>query len=225
MGDIFDYLCKTAGGPGSGKIERATRYITYDYTDLKLSPLMSIGKRKAFMDSREPIEKDVKIPLSKIKYVCQEKYVPPKLEKFINNPDLLELPVDLLKDKDEQYHVLDGNHRFLAAKLLKKKVLRANVYSSEGLEKAASVKNSLIVANLLGLLANPGVSKGSEMALNLQKVPVVRELSSMLPFGMKADQLILDSTGAKIPLNEILDVGLKINSRAKSVGPGFSLKF
>lgn len=88
------------------------------------------------MESHRPVKKDEMIPVKKIKYVSQEKFIPVKLNKFKKNPELLDIPIDVLFDKDGFYHVMDGHHRFLAALNLDKIKIKANVYRSVGLGKA-----------------------------------------------------------------------------------------
>jgi hypothetical protein len=80
------------------------------------------------MAERKPDKTDVPIPMSKIMFVGQEKYIPDKMQKFIDNPDLLDTPIDVLIDNDDKYHVMDGHHRFLASMKLKRDTIQANVY-------------------------------------------------------------------------------------------------
>lgn len=127
-------LTKLAGGPGSNS-SKPTKDITKNYRGLALSPVMSLGKRKEFMDGHSPAKVAQLIILDKVKYVSQEKYMPSKLRKFRDNPDLLEKPIDVLFDSDGFYHVMDGHHRFLAAKGMDKKKIKANVYRTTGLKK------------------------------------------------------------------------------------------
>ena len=134
---------KTAGGPGSGVSSDNTAYILEDFSGLKMSPLISIGKRKAFMDANKPISTDTSISLEKVKYVCQEKYVPKKLSNFLESPDSETKPIDVLIDKDEQYHILDGHHRSLAAIKEGKETIKANIYDGSSLENKEKVGNLL----------------------------------------------------------------------------------
>lgn len=118
---------KIAGGPGSGS-GKLTKQITSHFKGLAISPKISIGKRKAFMAGKKPKVTDEKIPIGKIRYVAQERFLPEKVNRISKLPDVADLPVDVLKDKEGLYHIMDGHHRFLGA--LKKgiKNLKANVW-------------------------------------------------------------------------------------------------
>jgi hypothetical protein len=116
---------KTSGGPGSGVSGDNTDSISF----LKESPLISIGYRKKFMDSNSPVLTDTEVDTSKIKYKGQEKMVPKKLIRMMLKWDeIKDKPVDLIKDENGDYHVIDGHHRALAAILLKEKNIKANIY-------------------------------------------------------------------------------------------------
>jgi polyhydroxyalkanoate synthesis regulator phasin len=125
---VFKKKTKIAGGPGSNSAEDV-HLIVEDYPTLEVSDKISIGKRKEFMSKRTPMRKDVEIPTADIKFVGQQKYLPTKLKKFIDNPDLLDTPIDVLIDNNRVYHVMDGHHRFLAALKLKRDTIKANVYT------------------------------------------------------------------------------------------------
>lgn len=106
------------GGPGSGGGE--TKPI-----DMPHSPHISVGGRKGVLENMAYFE-DV-IPMEKITHVGQEKYVPEKLNRMMKNYDeVKDKPIDVLKVGDE-YHVIDGHHRFLAAKAKKADIIMANV--------------------------------------------------------------------------------------------------
>ena len=128
-------LSKVAGGPGSGVTGENTDVIFF----LEKSPLISIGKRKQFMSNSSPVQKNVKVPIKSIKYKGQDKFVPKKLVRIIyNSKDALSKPVDLLLDDKGKYHIMDGHHRALAAILLKKEDLKANVWvMGSGMKKIA----------------------------------------------------------------------------------------
>ena len=120
---------KAAGGPGSG--------VPFDNTDpisfLESSPLISIGYRQKFLEEHFPIEKNVEIPTNKIKYKGQEKMVPKKLVNImIKWKEVADIPIDVIIDKDRNYHIIDGHHRALAAILRREKTVRANVYQAPG---------------------------------------------------------------------------------------------
>ena len=123
----LEYKHKLAGGPGSGTDKDNTDYIVDKYPELSISPLISIGKRKQFMEEH-PIKETKEIPLSKIKYVSQHKFVPEKLARIKKELNNIEKPIDVLLDKEGFYHVMDGHHRFLAAWELNKKTILANIY-------------------------------------------------------------------------------------------------
>jgi hypothetical protein len=121
---------KMAGGPGSGN-GATTSSIIKDFPDMEMSPLLSIGKRGAFLDKNKPFEKEKMIKMDKIKYVIQEKYVPAKVERMRNKSDeVLDIPCDIMIDSKKWYHVLDGHHRFLTAKKKNKHELKCNVYQA-----------------------------------------------------------------------------------------------
>jgi len=127
---------KLAGGPGSGVGHNNAK----DIPILETSPLVSIGQREKFMSTRTPSEAEVKT--KDIKYKGQEKYVPKKLKKMIKIWDeVKDKPVDLIKDKKGDLHILDGHHRALAAIVRKEPKMKANLYKEasfrRGFEKTA----------------------------------------------------------------------------------------
>jgi len=102
-------LEKLAGGPGSGVKGYNTATL-----DMPKSPYVSVGTRKALLDNMDFHEE--KIPLASITHVAQDKYVPKKVQGLLRNPDVVkEKPIDVLKVGD-CHHVIDGHHRYLAAK-------------------------------------------------------------------------------------------------------------
>jgi len=113
------------GGPGSG--------VGYDNTapfKLPQSPHVSVGTRGALLENMDYTNDE--IPMDKITHVGQSKYVPFKLTRIMKDYDkVMQTPISVLKVKDE-YHVVDGHHRFLAAKINGESVIKAKVY-----EKAA----------------------------------------------------------------------------------------
>jgi hypothetical protein len=116
-----DYLTKSAGGPGSGISSDNTMYI-----GLPLSEYVSVGTRKALLENMS--FKEVVVPISKITKVAQEKFVPKKLNEMMENKrEVLLKPIDLLKINNE-YHVVDGHHRFLVALKTGAKNIKARVY-------------------------------------------------------------------------------------------------
>ena len=131
------YQEKVAGGPGSGVQDDNTLPIL----ELPMSKLISIGKRKAFMDAHKPESKSTEISLSDIKYVCQKNMVPKKVLKMLQKKEVLDYPIDVLKDSDGNYHVMDGHHRFLACMHAGRKKIKANVWCAKPLEKKAYTLN------------------------------------------------------------------------------------
>lgn len=116
---------KSAGGPGSGVSGDNTMGISF----LKSSPLMSIGYRKKFLELHKPTEPNTLIDVSKIRYKSQEKMVPAKLVRIMENWEAVkDKPIDVIRDKAGDFHILDGHHRAIAAILLKVDKIRANVY-------------------------------------------------------------------------------------------------
>lgn len=117
---------KTAGGPGSGVEHDNTLNIEF----LETSPLISIGKRKEFLESRSPVLENTPIDVKKIRYKGQEKMVPKKLVRMMLDWDRVkDKPIDVIKDEDGFYHIADGHHRALAAILMKEPKINANVYT------------------------------------------------------------------------------------------------
>lgn len=143
---------KVAGGPGSGSNSNTkTKKILDNYKGLSLSPITSIGKRSKFMKGSKVVSKDSPIAVSKIKYVIQDKYVPSKVKEIEGHKDLF--TIDVVKDKDSNYHVLDGHHRFLAAKEKGLSKIPANVYKEpktmSNLSKKARKQKSIYDGSLL----------------------------------------------------------------------------
>lgn len=125
---------KMAGGPGSGVTHENAQPIEI----LEESPLMSIGKRSAFMERNKPIKTGVNIPIGKIQFRGQRKYVPKKLMGMImgvlkGDSSLWDKPAQFLIDSQGQYHIIDGHHRVLAAIIIGRPTILADVYSTEKL--------------------------------------------------------------------------------------------
>jgi hypothetical protein len=119
-------LDKLGGGPGSGVRGDNTLPI-----GMKQSEHVSVGTRKALLDNM-PFYEDT-VDLDDITAVGQEKYVPAKLNRMVDDPEAIKKPIDLLKVTDPktgsvEYHVIDGHHRFLAAKKKGVAKLRARIY-------------------------------------------------------------------------------------------------
>jgi len=130
---------KVAGGPGSGVAGRNTAPIGMPH-----SPHVSVGTRKGILDNMHWTKKMV--CLKDIKCVGQHKYVPKKLAKMVKEPEIVkELPIDVLQVGEHEYHVIDGHHRYLAAKELGLKEIPARVRkkAAKTMEKSASVKERL----------------------------------------------------------------------------------
>ena len=115
------FFQKKGGGPGSGVKEHNTAPIDYPK-----SKYVSVGSRKALLENMYYRKETV--PLTSITAVGQNNFVPKKLKKFLDNPSIIdENPVDLLKVDEDDYHVIDGHHRVLAAAVLGMKELPARV--------------------------------------------------------------------------------------------------
>lgn len=113
---------KIAGGPGSGSSENNTKEIK----NMPKSKHVSVGTRKSLLNNM-PFTEEV-IYISKITHVSQSKFTPNKLKKMIKNWKFIkDKPIEVLKVGHE-YHVIDGHHRYLAAKELGEKTIKANVY-------------------------------------------------------------------------------------------------
>lgn len=120
--DFKAELKKEGGGPGSG--------VTGDNTlpiGLPLSQYVSVGSRKSILDNM-PFYEDT-VPMSKITAVAQKNYVPTKLNRMVDQDGILSKPIDLLKVSEDEYHVIDGHHRYLVARTKDKKSIRARVYT------------------------------------------------------------------------------------------------
>jgi hypothetical protein len=114
-------LEKYSGGPGSGVKEHNTAPIDYPQ-----SKYVSVGTRKAMLDNMY-YRKEI-VPMESITAVGQKNFVPKKLKKFLDNPEIIEgKPVDLLRVGDNDYHVIDGHHRVLAAAVMGKTEISARV--------------------------------------------------------------------------------------------------
>ncbi len=177
---------KTAGGPGSGVSRNNTDNIDF----LDHSPLISIGKRKEFLDSTSPLEtKD--IPLPNIRFKGQHKYVPEKLMRMImddirGKTDLWSKPIKVIKDSNGDYHIVDGHHRYLAAIIRGREKIKAEVYPSNSVEKTAALNMEKRYTNMRKRQGPNGALARWEMhtkALGLEpvsKVPL-EEREELIP--------------------------------------------
>lgn len=132
---MMNEMVKEAGGPGSGVTGDNTAEIDF----LETSPLVSIGKRKKFMEHKTPVVTE-DISVDNIKYKGQEKCVPRKLQKFLDAIESgekwpLEKPIDVIQDDNKDYHLMDGHHRGIAAMLTDRDKIKANVYTANNSEK------------------------------------------------------------------------------------------
>lgn len=110
------------GGPGSGVKYRNTVPI-----DMPMSEYISVGTRKGLTQNSHWDE--FEIPLNMITKVGQANYVPSKVNKMMQSRDLLRTkPIDVLWVRGDGYHLVDGHHRFLAAKALNIDALPARVF-------------------------------------------------------------------------------------------------
>lgn len=110
------------GGPGSGHKGRNT--VPFD---MPHSDYISVGTRKGLLANAEYDEYEV--PLSQITKVGQKNYVPSKVTRMMMNRKILpEKPISVLWVRGDGYHVIDGHHRYLAARKLNMTSLPAKVY-------------------------------------------------------------------------------------------------
>ena len=141
---VPESLMKTAGGPGSGVSGDNTKLIPA----YPQSPWVTIGTRKHFLDTNNPIATDKSISISDIVYVGQEKYVPVKLRKFYDahvagETWMWDKPIEVTIHNGK-YAVVDGHHRFLAALLCGKKTIKVNIYQAPSLEKTAGPAGAIL---------------------------------------------------------------------------------
>lgn len=112
---------QTDGGPGSRISGNNTKLI-----DMPHSEYVSVGTRKSLLDNVQ--SKPSTISMASIVKVGQMKYVPKKLGQMVKDWEKVKAkPIAVLKVGDE-YHVIDGHHRFLAAKQVGEKNINVNVY-------------------------------------------------------------------------------------------------
>lgn len=114
-------LRKVAGGPGSGVSGNNTKPI-----GLPHSEHVSVGTRKGILENMHYRLRE--IPLGEITHVGQSKFVPAKLKKMVKMPEIVKTkPIDVLQVGEHSYHVIDGHHRYLAAKELGFETIKAKV--------------------------------------------------------------------------------------------------
>ena len=137
------------GGPGSGGPDIETESI-----DMPQSPHISVGTRKGVLENMDYHEDE--IPLDKITHVGQKKFVPAKLDKMLlNYGKVRKMPIDVLKVGDD-YHVIDGHHRFLAAKNNEEPTINARVRV-----KSMTAKSALTLGQkLMGMVKKGGPGSG-----------------------------------------------------------------
>lgn len=113
---------KIAGGPGSGVSGKNTKPI-----EMPHSPHVSVGTRQGILKNMHYVERE--IPLKDITHAGQSKYVPKKLTNLLGKPEVVrEKPIQVLQVGEHDFHVIDGHHRYLAAKKLGFKTIKACVY-------------------------------------------------------------------------------------------------
>ena len=122
---------KFDGGPGSGGGETAEIIMPQ-------SKYISVGTRKGLLQNVESTPQEIE--MNSITHVGQEKYVPSKLKAMVENWDDVKFkPIAVLKVGDE-HHVIDGHHRYLAAKKMGEKTLNAEVYVRSRKDGADGIK-------------------------------------------------------------------------------------
>lgn len=110
------------GGPGSG-----VNYRNSVPMDLPMSEYISVGTRKGLINNGDYDIYD--IPLDMITKVAQKNYIPHKVDGMMQKRDMLrQKPVDVLWVRGDGYHMVDGHHRMMAAKILGMETLPARVY-------------------------------------------------------------------------------------------------
>ena len=67
--------------------------------------------------------------LKYVKKVAQNKYVPEKVKSIVKDKGrALQTPIDVLQVAPQEYHLIDGHHRYLAAIEMGIKELPARVF-------------------------------------------------------------------------------------------------
>ena len=155
---------KKDGGPGSGVVEDNTSEII-----MPQSKFISVGTRKGLLENVHSTP--MKVKMSDITHVGQAKYVPEKLKKMVDAFDQVkDKPIALLKVGDE-YHVVDGHHRYLAAKKLGMKDIQADVYERtkmDGEFKEIDIEKQQLSSDLDTLIAE--LSDEQEVVDSIEQV-------------------------------------------------------
>ena len=113
---------KQAGGPGSGTSDNNTKKI-----GLPVSEYVTVGTRQGLTKNAPYITKV--ITLKYVKKVAQNKYVPEKVKSIVKDKGrALQTPIDVLQVAPQEYHLIDGHHRYLAAIEMGIKELPARVF-------------------------------------------------------------------------------------------------
>ena len=193
-------------------------YIKADYPNLKLSPLINSVERIKIIKSQPPVQIGVEIPIDKIEYVSQHKFEAPKVDKYISNPDISGKHLEVVSDKDNRLHLLDGHHRYLGA--LKRGDKKVSVTIYDGMEKEASLRNKMISLSLVSSLLSSPVMADSLKSKLIRGIPkeeivdIIKKVEGALPKGSKITQEGLE-TPFRIP--SLLDKDLITNVK---VDPG-----
>lgn len=120
MNNPFD---KISGGPGSGKSRDSTDTIEA----LEKSPLITIHKRKEITSHRGP-DRETDVSLDQIDYGAQTTYDIENLGWMLGHfEEWKNDPIQVAR-VDGDYHLMDGHHRFLAAKRLGEDTIPAKVW-------------------------------------------------------------------------------------------------
>lgn len=214
---------KVAGGPGSGVKGENTQLIE----GFEHSPIISIGKRKAFMKRNKSIVTK-RISLSRICYKGQKNFVPAKLNKFVDGHKngetwMWEKPIDVILDKKGKIHLMDGHHRWLAAIECGIKKIKANVYMEE-LSKAKTAAIDIDFdydenADELFKKFNPKNDKDFQKTIRLRAYSNANEVVAekvLEPFFEELDRIVIYNRLGKFYEADIDKLHDEIMPRVKS---------
>lgn len=170
----MEFFIKLSGGPGSGVAGENTEKI-----DMPLSEYISVGTRKGLLDNMEYEEKE--IDMAHIKCVCQEKCVPAKVERMMGNFDeIKDLPIDVLEVGKDNYHVIDGHHRFLVHRRKKSEKIKVRSYKRREKDAAYTSEDSFCFK-----LANDNLSAERINSIAKSKTVSQAELARQLGVSVK----------------------------------------
>lgn len=126
-------MYKISGGPGSGVLHENTELIPLN---IPISPKFTIGNRKGILETKYDSIETIRI--KDIKFLGQKKFVPKKLKEMLSSHDKDDSPVSVVRDKNNNLHLIDGHHRFLKAIIKGYKTIRAMIWSEGRADNALS---------------------------------------------------------------------------------------